>query len=333
MTGVADLVTALTGGQGIEQKAYGDAAYRIMQARNAQAEMDKRVQDAALVKDKLRVRQNFENTFTPDMSHPDALKYAILSELADQMKYGQEAVGVGQQNAARGRAAEIAGAMKGDPASLMNAQIAVAGDKLLAPTNVKVTEQADADIAKTVMDIIAGSALANERQAGAAKDRAAVARTADGTVIPDMESIPSQGGYAGMLWTDPETIPVDVPNPGFWNFGSTTQNLPLDDPRAAKKWAGMSQEEKDAMAINLGPEFMQWRTANILQDPSLQDIDIAIGKFLQTKGNPRSGKQAQEDRNKRTVYNTVADLQADIAAGVVKSGDVIQTPEGPRVVK
>ena len=299
MTGVADLVTALTGGQGIEEQAYGDAAYRIMQARNAQAEMDKRVQDAAKVKDEMRVRQNFENTFDPSMSHPDALKYAILAGIADQMKSGQEAVGVGQQNDARGRAAEIAGAMKGDPASLMNAQIAIAGDKLLAPTNVKVTGQADADIAKTVAETIAASALANERQAGAAKDRAAVARTADGTVIPDLETIPSQ--LMDMLYTNPETIPVAVDNPG-WFTGDTITDLPLNDPRAMKAWENMSEDERAMQMQDLAPEFLQWRTANILKDPSLQDIDIAIGKFLQTKGNPRSGRQAQEDRNNRTVY-------------------------------
>jgi hypothetical protein len=333
MAGAADLVAALTGGGQIEQKAYGDAAYRIMQARNAQAQMDKRVQDAALVRDQLRSRQNFENTFTPDMSHPDTLKYAILADVADQLKYGQESIGVGQKNDARARAAEIANAMKGDPASLLNAQTAVASGKLLGPGNVLTGPQAEADFAKGVMDVLAGSELVNYRRAGTAKREADIARDAEGNVIPDLETIPKQ--LMDMLYVQPDTIPVAVDNPGLFT-GDTITDLPLNDPRAMKAWENMSDEERAMQMRDLAPDFIQWRAANIGSDPSLQDIDIAVGKYLKLQGVDQSGsagKDAQDARNNRTVYKSVADLQADIASGKVKSGDVVQTPEGPRVVK
>lgn len=62
MTGVADLVAALTGGDKLEQDAYSQAATRIAQAQASQALMDERVQKAYALK-----RENQKKEFLPKL--------------------------------------------------------------------------------------------------------------------------------------------------------------------------------------------------------------------------------------------------------------------------
>lgn len=310
MTGAADLVAALTGGRGIEQDAYNTAAARIIQARNAQADMDKKVQEAAKIKDILRSRQNFENV---SMDLPPEVRYAILAELGPQLKAGQESIGVGQQNKARAAAAMEA-LRSPEGVDRLNAQMAIASGKLLAPTNVRVGQQADADIAETVASAVEKANMANYNQARAVKAGAGDPAKAITSALtaPILEDL----GY-------PQD--VEVANPNY-------------DPDAWP-WQDAADETITKQVVPLH-EFQVWQALKGGDDPAspyYQNERWALAQWRAEQdangGVDRSGAAAQDARNNRTVYQSVADLQADIAAGRVKSGDTIQTPEGPRVVK
>ena len=309
MTGAADLVAALTGGKQIEQQAYGDAAYRIMQAREAQANMDKRVQEAAILKDQLRSRGNFERN---SMDMPPELRFAILAGLGSDYNQGQQGAGHGIQNNALAEALKQALA-GGDPDAI-NRLVGVGSGKLLGPGNVKVGQQADADIAETVASAIEKSNMANFNQARAVKagqgDPAKAITSA--LTAPMLEDL----SYKST---------VEVPNPDY-------------DPDAWF-WQDAADETITKEVVPLH-EFQVWQALKGGDDPAspyYQNERWALAQWRAeqagNQGTDQSGSAAQDARNKRTVYKSVADLQADIAAGVVKSGDTIQTPEGPRVVK
>lgn len=271
--GTADLVQALTGGGSVEDAAYAKMANRILEAQNKQAMLDKRVLDANLQRDIMRSRGNFERN---SMDLPDMVRHAVMGDMADQLNYGQQSIGHGQKNAGRQQIMDIAGKSEAPPEDMINMIVSAIAGKMLSPGNVRVGEQAEADIGKTTAETGAANALAGQRTAAEAFNQARTTALGDPTT-PKIENI--TGIQHGMLWKDPTEIPVTTDNPG-WFTGETTEYLPLSDPRAAKQWAGMDEDEQSAMASYLGPEFMQWRQANIGTRPELADASIAVGAFL-----------------------------------------------------
>jgi hypothetical protein len=247
------------------------------------------------------------------MSHPDALKYAILADLADQLKYGQESIGVGQQNDARAQA--MIEALKAAPGvDLQNALTGIAGDKLLAPTNVKVGQQADADIAETIASTIEKANRANFNQARAVKAGAGDPAKAITSALtaPMLEDL----GYAQN---------VEVPNPDY-------------DP-TAYFWTDAADKTVTKQVVPLH-EFQVWQALKGGDDPTspyYQNERWALAQWraeqAAKQGTDQSGSDVQDARNKRTVYKTPDELRAAISIGAVKSGDEVMTPEGPRKVK
>lgn len=314
--GTANLMEAFAGGGRLEDAAYNTSAARIMQARNQQSMMDKRVLESSLLKDQLRSRGNFERN-PGDID--EATKFAILAELAPGLKAGREAEGVGQINDARGNAVRIAAEIEaagGDPTDVMNAFIGSGSSKLLAPTNVNVQGQADANLGKIASEIFSNTAQGGNYNASAELTRSKIGNTSP----MSLESLTKD--QAGMLWSDPtnpENLPVTVGTDWFGDGPERDEMLPFDDPRAQKRWAGMEPEEREAMMTrsNYGPEFMQWRVENMGQDPTLGDSDIAIGKFLAMK----QGKDLLA--KKKELYAPTPPNQSDFAD--VESGKA--TPE------
>ena len=120
MTGIAELVSAAVGGGRAEDLAYAQMANRIVDAQSKRALLDQRVAEAAKAKDIMRSRGNFERN---SMDLPAAVRFAILSDMADQYKYGQEAMGVEQINSARGQAIDVAEQLRAsgaDPIDIIN---------------------------------------------------------------------------------------------------------------------------------------------------------------------------------------------------------------------
>lgn len=85
--GIADLVGALTGGAGIENAAYDRQAARMLEAREKQAMLDKRMQEAALVADQMRSRGNFERN---SMDMPPEVRFAIMAGMGSDFNQGTQ---------------------------------------------------------------------------------------------------------------------------------------------------------------------------------------------------------------------------------------------------
>lgn len=304
MAGIADLMTAFTGGSRLEGAAYANQANRILDAQNKQSMMDKRVLEANLLKDQMRARGNLERN--PGNLDQTTL-FAVLSELAPQLKAGKEGIGVDQTNQAQAQAIQIAEKLQaqgGDPIDVMNAFIGSGEGKMLAPTNVRVNDQAAADIGYS-------QSQANERDAMAGFN---TARAENVGVVPPGELAPIvmdalTGDDSKMLRKYPDEIPVTYDNPGLFT-GDTTENLPFDDPRAQEAWGNMSEGQQAALIKDLRAAFSQWRVENIRNDPSLKDAQYAIGKFQQMQGQPIKPTREQLYATRKPDPSDFADVAA-----------------------
>ena len=343
MAGIADLVSAFAGGNAIENEAYAKQGQRILNAQNSQALLDKRIQEAVAAANEARYRQNFENVAGKELNIPDAVKYAILGGMGGDLKSSTEAIGAGKENEILGMIMNVIQQQQqsgAPPADLLNMMVGARDGKLLGPGNVQVQGQAQADLGKTIAETVAAIKLGDAR--GALADSRNTDPTTGG--VPNTETVDAFS--RDNLWANPDQlaveVPVDIP---FWPFdGSETKMLPFDDPLAQAAWAEKTPEERATFLQFLGPEFSMWREANIANDPSLKDTGIAIGKFLSQRGgstaNPpqravadQATQQSQQAQQARAEFQTPDELGAAIAAGVVQPGDVVMTPEGPKVVK
>jgi hypothetical protein len=262
--GLEELVAALAGGGGLEQAAYADGLNRLTDAKSKQALMDKRVAEAYMATGKADAFKILQGNGTDPR---------VLAELAAQDKAYQESQGVQQQNDARAIAAAIAGAVQ-DPLDRFNANIGVAGDKMLTPSNVRVDAQAAADLGKTqqeVQKVIAGIGTENARTQ-AAQALAGERRAKTGAIGPDgmvpLEESPLTKQLADALWDRNAQIPnpdYDPAGEGLFNFADDRQTIPSEVP------------------VNLMPEFQAWRAQKILTDPNMRNAEYALGKFFEER--------------------------------------------------
>lgn len=290
MAGTADLMAALAGGSRLENASYSASVNRLMDAANKQSMMDKRVLEANLIKDQMRARGNLERN--PGNLDTTTL-YAILADVADQLKAGREAVGVDQTNQAQQSAIDVAKQIQGSGAGLpdiLNAFISAGEGKLQGPTNILVEEQALADIGHS-------EALANQANAGA-KEKAAQAikalrgdpTTPTGAPIGKSLTEAQLEVLLGLPMT--ETVMVDNP---YWFTGDSpsVQEIPSDDPRR----------------FELQTQFFEWQAKRAKTDPTIYaDPQRAMGEFISeymariATEPAATGAEAQDQRKGRTVY-------------------------------
>lgn len=158
-SGVADLVSALTGGgAAIQQRAKTAEEMRMMQVQQERALLDERVQKAIGATNQNRYQSEYLG------AAPSREDFAAVGGFGADHLASRRAFGVDQQNEARGLAAEIAKIAPMGP-DRQNALIGVAGDKLLAPSNVQVDAQAGADIDRILAAAGASNASAALNQA------------------------------------------------------------------------------------------------------------------------------------------------------------------------
>lgn len=117
---------------------------RILAARNQQALLDKRVAEAAMAAREDQYQAALQRML--DLNDPNNV--AILAGLTGGMKDTAQTRGYEFENDVRAQALEQlrAGTLDADT---QNALMALTGEKLLGPSNVKVSDQAQADIDAT----------------------------------------------------------------------------------------------------------------------------------------------------------------------------------------
>jgi len=148
--GVRAAMQAIGGGNITEQEAFNREQIRLTRARSASADMDFKVSRA--VNEGLQTdRDSIETAalralqalYGPNLNE---FQSATLGNRGTELNASKSAFGKEQANIARQIGLDAL--LEGDPlnATAQNAVNAVAGDKLLGPTNVLVGEQAKADL-------------------------------------------------------------------------------------------------------------------------------------------------------------------------------------------
>jgi len=288
--GFQSFVRALTGeNQFLDRRADEASFSRLLRQRSAQTSLDRQLELLARDRDINLSRGDLRGSIDDDVIRALTLGGPGVGA---NFSAAQTGVGTGIKNTASQTAldavlgAETAGA---DPRTdFINALIGVAGNRQTSPSGVLTREQATSDLRGSeavaalnegrLEDLLptqvgAAEALTNQRnRAGGGLDAG-----------PDLEPLTSI--QAESLILDPESIPITSGIPFF----KKTENVPFDDPRAQEKFSELSPSKQSALLQFLGPEFAQWRIANLPLDPTLADSDIAIGKFLEFK---RSGSAA-----------------------------------------
>lgn len=176
--GIAQAFGALAGGDRTQETARSAEELRLIRAKSARALMDKRVSDAAIRAGVLQSR----NDAAPLLTDP-RIRALVLGELGSDFSATQKGLGYEQQNDARGLGLEIAKAFASGQGELnpdaLNALTAVAGDKLLSPSNVLVTPQAQGAV-----DFKTAQAGASNAAAEASLARAALSGAQQAQVAP-----------------------------------------------------------------------------------------------------------------------------------------------------
>ena len=158
-SGVADLVSALTGGgAAIQQRAKTAEEMRMMQVHQERALLDERVQKA------IAATSGNRDDDLIRAEHPGAGGAIIVGNHGPSFKAYNEGRGQEAKNFARELALIEARNAEVGP-DRQNALIGVAGDKLLAPSNVQVDAQAGADIDRILAAAGASNASAALNQA------------------------------------------------------------------------------------------------------------------------------------------------------------------------
>ena len=281
--GLGDLVAAFTGGGQIEDAAYSRSAARLMAAQNAQADMDKKVQEAALLKDQLRSRGNFERN---SMDLDPMSRFAALAGMGSDYNQSQQGAGHGLKNEATAEALKLALA-NGD-VDAINRLIGVSGNKLLAPTNVNVGPQSQANLSKTqqeIQKVIAEIGMTNaatqENQAQAAKYRS---ETSPGG--SDLQGLKPSGLDQQIM--DALYIKEDVPNPDY-------------DPDA---WFWNASPTKGKEDVDLVPEFLVFQAKKSETDPRYLNSDYALAQFMMERAKVKgSATTTPRPNNRRYLYN------------------------------
>jgi len=151
--GVRAAMQAIGGGNITEQEAFNREQIRLTRARSASADMDFKVSRA--VNEGLQTdRDSIETAalralqalYGPNLNE---FQSATLGNRGTELNASKSAFGKEQANIARQIGLDAL--LEGDPlnATRQNAATAIAGDSLLGPTNVRVVDQADADILRT----------------------------------------------------------------------------------------------------------------------------------------------------------------------------------------
>lgn len=313
MSGIYDLAKAFTGGGAIEGKAYDDRMARMLSAANSRAATEKKLLDAAKMRDEMAARGRLSDSFGGQELD------LILSGLASQGKAVTETRGIDQDNQARAEALNIARQMLASgevpPIDLLNAFIGVEGSKLLGKGNVNVAGQADAAVdsvkAQTAQRI-AGEAE-NLAQAALAEQKTA---TEAAKTDPDAPIAATPGVLTGPQISMFEDLYRTVPNPKY-------------DPDA---WVFTGDKEVQEQV--LPTDYMTWAGKMFEQtgDRSYLDPSQSLYKFLAQLDGPAPQAPAQQraelQEAKENLYSTRADVEAAIAAGTLKSGDTFTDPNG-----
>jgi len=322
-TEVEGFFNSITGGG----NAFNDAAYnaslnRLIRQRSAQTTLDSKLEKLIRDKDINANRSDIRGLIDDDLLRATVLGGAGTGA---NLAAGRRAEGTDIENDIMRQAlAAVTGAEQGGqqvPADLLNALNAVRG-KLLGPQNVQVQPQATADLNFTNQQIDTSGAL---ELSNAALEQKRIKETAAINPGPDLEALTTN--QLDLLSVGPDTIPVDT-TPGFFKR-ETIENLPLSDPRAANKFAKMTEDERDALMQFLGPEFAQWRVARLTTDPDMIDSSHAIGKYLEERvggGLPAAGRPAPV-AGESAIPNPVVPTSVapeDIEAVIAKANALIQ---------
>jgi hypothetical protein len=304
--GARDLVTALAGGSGYEQTAYNREFARLTAAKSAAANMDKKVAEAAMAETENTQFQDLGRFFDPRQTA--VMQSGTGADLSALMT----AEGTEQKNDMRGNLMEmIDGMVKSDAPQndIFNAiASAISGQTLTAPElGAQAQSGADLDLTqRKIQETIAGIGSEN---ALTVKRGAETSNIGAGGGV-NLESLGTL--EQGLLYANPETIPIERDAPGLFT-GDITENIPFTDPRAQQKWAGMTKDQRNTMMRDFAPEFTSWRLALMMTEPSVaQDSQQAIARFLEEKGlagtttNTTTGEKSTTDqatRNERLIYN------------------------------
>ena len=264
-SGIRDFVAAVTGGDAIEQEGYDAGRERLIKQRSQQAQLDKRLEDAALAKDINVQRGNFLQSI-PDLQQRGAA--GANSGAAANWLNAQKAQQEGEKTDVLKRLiGSVYGAIdagKPIPSEELNALNAILSGKLLGPGNVQTEDQASALIDKnqTASDfnvarteavddklpeqLLALQALTGQRNAAATKSA-----TADATKPIALEN-PSDEQRNLLYGPDTE-------EPGRF-YGTNT--VPGED---------------------LFPAFEAWRTQQAIAGNDVGDGGVAVQKFLESQ--------------------------------------------------
>lgn len=262
--GIEDFVAAVTGGSGYEQAGYDAATERLIKQRSAQAQLDKRLEEAAMAK-----RENEAGANLGGLIVDPKILELTLSKLGSSYSGAMSGEQTRMQNDTMQQAmAALQGSTAANapvPADLINALSAIGGQKMLAPTNVQVQRQATSDLG------VSNSAAAeNAAQAALAAARQKAVEN------------PVLGSTAATV------KPVDIEN-----LTQDQMSLLVEETKAATPstlgFGGSEAEYKD-----LYPEFLQFQMDHITTDPNMADGNYALAKFLAQRNAPAAASGVPE---------------------------------------
>ena len=314
--GIADLVGALTGGAGIENAAYDRQAARMLEAREKQAMLDKRMQEAALVADQMRSRGNFERN---SMDMPPEVRFAIMAGMGSDFNQGMQGLGHQQSNAAQADAINVARNLQGvDPATLINALSGARKGTMIGSDNVRVGDQANAKIAENLAQAFQASTAGGENQAQTSEINARmpfVAPTAQAQMQDAIAKIGATNAQTQMRQAQAENYraqgandPTQGLNPSgldqqIMNALYMTEEVPNPDYDPNARWFPGDptvEQTKDYV-----PEFLVFQAEMAEKDPRYLNADYALAQFMrQRQGgvNPQRGTQGP-GKNTRYLYD------------------------------
>ena len=248
---------------------------RLTLAKTAAASMDKKVAEAAQAKTENAQFQNLGQHFDPRQTAvmqggvgPDFSALMTGEGTEQKNKLRQDAMNMIADKIEKGT----------DPTDAFNQIMSAMSGQTMTAADIGAEAQSEQNLALT---------LAQTQKAQAGTGAAHALRDQRDLTVPTAAKPPNMEALGtleqGLLYANPETIPIERDAPGLFT-GDITENLPFTDPRAQEVWAGMSKDQKAGLMRDFAPEFMAWRMSKQATDPRVNDAQMATALFLEEKG-------------------------------------------------
>lgn len=308
-SGIRDFAAAITGGGNTVGNAHYDAAMsRLIRQRASQTSLDKQLEQLAREKDVNRNRTELSTLIEDPLVRAVTLAgQGAGTNYAAAQRGTQTSIENDVLNAA---VAAITGATESGgqlPVDLLNALTGVARGKLLAPTNVSVQEQADADIertaAQTALDLIRASDLI-PAQADAA------------TALAEQRRTPRAGSGSN-------SSPITLNRPSDDQMALLFEEVAPARLEESILPFGIGDKAIEAELKDLYPEFEAWRARAALSGRDVKDPGIAIQQFLSEREGGQPIQVSGESSPSAPVVPTVL-TQEDADAAVAYANELIQ---------